>query len=400
MAKVAYLDCFSGISGNMLLGALLQAGFAEDNLRAGLASLALPNWELSIRPVQDGGLSALLVEVNSSGATSRNLHDIVAIIQNSSLPELVKEKAEKAFRYLAEAEAQVHGISVDDVHFHEVGAVDAIIDIVGSVYGFYCLGVTNVKCSPLPLSAGWVKCSHGEIPLPAPATMALLSSLKKKVPVYGLDLNMELVTPTGAAIVLAMVDEFGVLPTMNIEMVGYGAGSKQRSDGRPNLLRICLGQMEKVSEKQEVEVITANLDDCNPEIWPHVCNALLQAGALDVSLTPVQMKKGRPGFRLEVICDSANRLSLAAIIFRETTTIGLRYHREQRITLAREMVELQTPWGVIRAKQVETPAGKVIRPEYEECLTLARKHGVPLQDVYRQIAVISGGSNTEDINKI
>lgn len=377
--KTAYLDCFSGVSGNMLLAALLHAGLEEKDLRDALSGLPVSGYQLDIQPVSKNGLAALEVRVRvDEDQPHRRLRDIEEILTGSTLEDAVKRRALAVFTRLAEAEAGIHGVSPGEVHFHEVGAVDALVDVVGVVAGFHQLRIDTVFCSPLPMPGGWTSCAHGEIPLPAPAVCALLS----EVPVYGVDLLQELVTPTGAALVRELADDFGPMPAMNLRATGYGAGTRQRKDGRPNLLRICLGQRREVAEAGEVEVLETHLDDWSPETWPHVSARLMEAGALDVSLTPIQMKKGRPGFRLTVLCEPAQSLALKNLIFTETTAIGLRFHRQQRMTLPRKTVCLETPWGPVQAKEIRTPAGPVITPEYEACRQVAREQNIPLRSVY------------------
>ena len=246
------------------------------------------------------------------------------------------------------------------------------------VAGCTHLGIDRLVCSPLPLTRGWVHCAHGDIPLPAPAVCRLLDG----VPVHGLDLELELVTPTGAALVRELAIGFGPLPPMRLTRTGYGAGTLERGDGRPNLVRLMLGLALEVAEAQQVEVIETHLDDWTPECWPHVSEKLMEAGALDVCLVPIQMKKGRPGFLLRVIGEPATRPSLTSLIFRETSAIGLRLRREDRITLPRTTVTVSTPWGELPAKAVTTAEGTVITPEYEVCRRVAREHQLPLQEVY------------------
>ncbi len=385
MTKIAYLDCFSGVSGNMLLGAMIHAGLDEEVLRDTLSGLHLPAWRLTVQRVSVCGFAAIRVGVKSeTEQPHRHLSDIRQILANSSLPEPVREKSLAVFIRLARAEAAVHGVGLEEVHFHEVGAVDAILDVVGTVAGFFHLDVKRFICSSLPLSRGWVRCAHGEIPLPAPAVSLLL----KDIPVYGIELSQELVTPTGAAIVAELADGFGVMPPMTMKAAGYGAGTRKRDDGRPNLLRLCIGKSRQVDESQKVEVIETHLDDWNPEAWPHVSEQLLESGALDVSLVPIQMKKGRPGFLLRVICSPEYSHPLKKVIFRETTAIGLRFHCQQRMTLPRKAVTVDTPWGEVAAKAIETAEGEVITPEYEACRKLAKEKNVPFQNIYR--AVIRG----------
>jgi len=384
--QTAYLDCFSGVSGDMLLGALLDTGVPETYLREVLASLPLHGSTLTVdrRTVQ--GFAATRVQVECPHShTHRHLAEINTIIENAALKPSIQAKALRVFTRLAEAEAAVHGTTIDQIHFHEVGAVDAIIDIVGTVAGLEYLGIDHLTCSPLPMPSGWVACAHGEIPLPGPAVCHLLTG----VPVYGDNLRQELVTPTGAALVRELANDFGPMPPMLLERTGYGAGSMQRSDGRPNLLRLLLGQGTEVAEAQEVEVIETHLDDWNPEFWPYVSQRLMAAGALDVCLVPMQMKKGRPGFLLRVIVEPADRQAVTTLLFNETSTIGLRLRREQRLTLPREIIVVATPWGELPAKRITTPSGVVITPEYEACRAVAEAHQIPLQAVYAAINRLS-----------
>jgi len=388
--NLAYLDCFSGVSGDMFLGALLAAGVPEGYLREILAGLPLPDFSLTVerKTVQGFAATRMTVTCGHHGHPHgqhhhehRHLPEIKSLLGRAALPPRVRDKALAVFTRLAEAEAAVHGTAVDAIHFHEVGAVDALVDIVGTVAGLEYLHVDRLVCSPLPMGRGWVACAHGEIPLPGPAVCRLLEG----VPVYGEDLDQELVTPTGAALVRELADHFGPLPPMLLTRTGYGAGSMARHDHRPNLLRLLLGQSAEVAEAQEVEVIETHLDDLNPEFWPHVSERLMTSGALDVCLIPIQMKKGRPGFLLRVIGEPATRLALTTVLFSETSTIGLRLRREQRMTLPRETITVATPWGELPAKQITTPTGTIVTPEYEACRTVAEKHHVPLQAVYAAV---------------
>lgn len=377
--QTAYLDCFSGVSGNMLLGALLHAGLEEDVLRRLLDALPVSGYQLGIEKVSINGFAAHHVQVIAEQEQPhRHLRDIKELLQGSTLADSVKEQAIAVFIRLAKAEGAVHGIPSEEVHFHEVGAVDALVDVVGTVAGFQHLQVDKIFCSPLPMPGGWTKCAHGEIPLPAPAVCALLQD----VPVYGVDLKQELVTPTGAALVCELASGFGSMPAMTMEATGYGAGTLKRQDGRPDLLRLCLGQGIETVEAQDVEILETHLDDWNPEIWPHVSEQLMAAGALDVSLIPLLMKKGRPGYLLKVICEPAESLALKTCILSETTAIGLRFHRQQRMTLPRKRVTVKTPWGMVEGKEIQTPSGLVITPEYESCRKLAKQEGVALLTIY------------------
>ncbi|MDH3347315.1 MAG: nickel pincer cofactor biosynthesis protein LarC [Desulfobulbaceae bacterium] len=380
---IAYLDCFSGISGNMLLGALVDAGFSENELITLPEVLGLSEGRIVLERVKRSGLQAFLVDVRvESSPPHRHFSDIETIITASGLEAPVRERSLAVFRRLAEAEAEVHGCLFEEVHFHEVGGTDAVLDITGAVLGLHRLGIERLICSPLPLTRGWVRCAHGEIPLPAPAVCSLL----RDVPVYGEDLDQELVTPTGAAIVKEMAAEFGRLPSMNPMRTGYGAGTMQRRDERPNLLRLLVGESFSAPEAQRVEVIETNLDDWSPETWPYVAEMLMQTGALDVSLQPIHMKKGRPGFLLRVICDPARSTLLKEMILRETSAIGLRFRFEERLTLEREATIVDTVYGPVAAKKIFDPGGVTLTPEYEDCCRVAAESHVSLKKVYAAVA--------------
>ncbi len=377
----AYLDCFSGVSGNMLLGALLDCGLAENYLQKILNTLPVSGYQLHVQRTITNGLAASLVTVEvEEQQPHRHLTDIADILATSDLPETIKTKSLAVFTRLAEAEATVHGTTPEQIHFHEVGAVDALVDIVGTVAGFEHLQIDRIYCSPLPASNGLTICEHGTIPLPAPAVYALLQD----VPMYGVELNMELVTPTGAALIKELAHNFGPMPAMTLQATGYGAGSRKRQDNCPNFLRICLGYGHRVHEADEVEILATHLDDWNTETWPHVSDRLMSAGALDVSLTPIQMKKGRPGFELKVISAPADSLQLKQIILAETSAIGLRFHREQRMILPRKNISVTTSLGVIQGKKILTQNGPTITPEYESCRKLALEKNISIQSIYNE----------------
>jgi uncharacterized protein (TIGR00299 family) protein len=377
-----YVDCFSGISGDMFLGALVDAGLDLEFLQSELAKLPLDNFQIRSTKQTKTSIAAtrLTIEIEESIAP-RTWKTIRQLIEQSPLRERVKEKSLAVFKCLAEAEAKVHGCSPADVHFHELGGLDAIIDIVGAVIGLESLGINSLITSPLPLSRGWVTCGHGTLPLPAPAVCEIL----RNVPIIGTDIDKELVTPTGAALVKTLSRDFGNLPAMIISRTGYGAGNHELPDNRPNLLRLVIGHTRSVKECQEVEVIETNLDDWSPEGFPHLCNHLLSNGALDVSLVPIQMKKGRPGFLLRVIADPAHSLTIKERILTETTAIGLRFRMEKRITLPRQTGFIATVWGPARVKRVETPGGPVIYPEFEDCQRLAIEHDITLKEIYAEV---------------
>ncbi len=380
--KIAYLDCFSGISGDMLLGGLLDCGLDAELLRGELAGLALDPWEMQVSRLTRHGIAATALQINApAGRSLRTLPDLTAILAKSRLDPAVIRRSLQVLTRLAHAEARVHDLPVDRVHFHEIGAIDTIIDVVGAVAGLQLLGINSVHCSPLPLGRGFVSCAHGRLPLPAPAVCALLGD----IPVCGIEADRELVTPTGAALVAELADSFGPLPPMRITRTGYGAGQAEGDEQRPNLLRVMLGEARAVDEAAEIEVIETHLDDWHTEGFPLLCDRLFAHRALDVSLTPMQMKKGRPGFCLRVIAAPAHGARLKELILSETSSIGLRFRTEQRLTLPRRSVTVATRWGPVTAKEVDTPIGPKIYPEYEACRTVAERHQVPLDLVYREV---------------
>ncbi|ADH85069.1 nickel pincer cofactor biosynthesis protein LarC [Desulfurivibrio alkaliphilus] len=385
--NIAYLDCFSGVAGDMLLAALLDAGLPRAYLDEQLAGLGLRGYRLEFTRVQRGALQSgrlQVVQDDTAVQPRRDWQSIRALLEGARLDAGVRDHALAVFAALAAAEGKVHGQPPEKVHFHEVGAIDSLVDIVGVAAGLHYFGLERLVCSPLPLARGWVESSHGPLPLPAPATLELL----REVPVYGLDLEMELVTPTGAAVIKALADDFGPPPPMSIEQVGYGAGGRERPDGKPNLLRLLLGRSEPVAEAQAVEVIETQLDDWAAEGFPHLCDRLFSLGALDVSLTPLLMKKGRPGYLLRVLGEPAAAPALKECLLSETTAIGLRFHRQQRQTLPRQTGVVTTPWGEIAVKKVKAPGGERLYPEYESCRAAALRHKVPLLQVHTLVAAM------------
>lgn len=380
--KTAYLDCFSGASGDMLLGALIHAGVNESHLKDELAKLKLPGVTLTTSKAMQAGIGCLKVDISSKQEQKlRTLPIITDTLENSTLKTEIISKALNIFTLLAQAEAEVHEMELDKIHFHEVGAIDTIIDIVGVLICFDLLGVTKIISSPLPLGRGFVNCDHGKLPLPAPAVCNLL----KGCPTYGVNIEKELVTPTGAAIIKGCCQSFGNVPQMTTRQIGYGSGSHTLAGNQPNLLRILIGEEIITDQKQRVLVIETNLDDWSPETFPYLCDKLLREGALDVNITAIQMKKGRPGFKLQIICDEPHKEKLSNTVLTETTAIGLRYRVEQRITLPRETIEVPTPWGSIKAKKVMNGNTYSIYPEYEECKKIAEQHHVPIQQIYQSI---------------
>lgn len=380
--KLAYFDCFSGISGDMVLGTLVDAGLDIRQLEAELRKLHFESWSISAERVKRKAIAATKVHVEAGPQHHhRHLSDILKMIDAASLAPRAAENARKIFQRLGEAEAKVHNTSIEKVHFHEVGAVDSIIDIVGSAIGFDLLGIESFACSSLDVGSGRVKTEHGILPVPAPATAELL----RGAPTFSSGIEKELVTPTGAAIATTLSSSYGTMPPMRIASVGYGAGSADLAE-QANVMRILIGE----SAAQEaaagpdalVSVIEANLDDMSPQIYGYFVERALAAGALDVFSTPVQMKKNRPGQLVTILCEISNRSPLIDLIFRETTTIGVRTHEVHRQTLNRETVPIETPLGAIRMK-VSRMNGTILNtaPEYEDCQRIAAQKGVPLKQV-------------------
>jgi hypothetical protein len=376
--KVAYLDCFSGIAGDMLVGALLDAGLPFGILDAEIAKLGLKEVTLSAEKAKRKGITGTDFKVAvGHDHHHRSLTTIEKIINESTLDAPIKETAIRIFRRLGEAEAGVHGVDIEKVHFHEVGALDAIVDIVGAAIGFHHLGIDRVVCSPINVGSGTVKAAHGVMPVPAPATATLLTG----VPTYVDGPAMELTTPTGAAVAVTMSESFGSMPAMAVSSIGYGAGDNDLKD-RANVLRVLIGETSAATESTEVWVIEANIDDMSPQIAGYARGRLLAAGALDATLTPVFMKKDRPGYTLTVLAALENREALADLVFAETTTLGLRMYPAQRRILDREWKTVQTPYGEVRLKIASQNGNvKTVTPEYEDCKKLALEKGVPLKDV-------------------
>lgn len=378
--RIAYLDCASGISGDMMLGALLDAGVDLAKVQAGVDSLGLPSCQLVTAETKKCGFRALQLTVaHEPEHKHRHLHHIDAMIEGSSLSDNQKSLAKRIFLRLAEAEAKVHGTTVQKVHFHEVGAVDSIADIVGSAIAWDLLGVDRVVSSPIPTGTGFVEIAHGRCAIPAPATAELLQGL----PLASSSVEGELTTPTGAAIVAALVDEFGPVPAMTIERIGYGAGQKDFE--HPNLLRLIVGESSATGSSLSGDTITlleTNLDDATGEAIGH-CTALLwQGGALDVATLALSMKKNRPGILLQVQCAPSDAEKLATIIFRETTALGLRRSALQRWTLPRRNVTVRTPYGEIAGVAASLPrGGERFSPEYDACATAAQRHQIALVQV-------------------
>jgi pyridinium-3,5-bisthiocarboxylic acid mononucleotide nickel chelatase len=473
--RIGYLECFSGISGDMMLGALVDAGVPFELLAETAAALNV-GARLEMRKVSRGSLAAIKVDVlteeqgpshpgrdqgtkgtstehehqhdhghshaphehghdhnhdhghehahsnhehthehdahephehsrehghQHGHAAHRSLSTILGIIEAAPLKDSVKQRATRAFQLLGEAEAAIHSIPIEKVHFHEVGAVDTIVDIVCSAAGCEALGVDRWMASPLNVGSGTVKCAHGTLPVPAPATLALLGD----APVYAAGASMERVTPTGAAVLRMLDVSYGTLPAMRVEARGYGAGGRD-TPGEPNLLRVLVGEAEEDSEGTEsIAVIETVIDDATPQLLAYVSELLLEAGAWDVYRAPVQMKKGRAGVQMTVLSSPNLLPALRDLLLRETTTIGLRWRLENKVALEREFVQAETAWGKVRIKVARWPSGDVANasPEYEVCRNIAHQHGVPLkqvmQEAMRAYAETERASNTDAAEK-
>jgi pyridinium-3,5-bisthiocarboxylic acid mononucleotide nickel chelatase len=379
---IAYFDCFSGISGDMVLGALVDAGADLRAIEAGLRKLSLENWTISAQKVKRSAISATQVKIaTQEDHHHRGLSVILKRIDDAHLAPRAADRAKKIFTRLAEAEAKVHQLPIDQVHFHEVGAVDSILDIVGAAIGFELLGIDEFACSAFDVGAGQAKTAHGILPVPAPATAELL----RGAPIYTSGIPRELVTPTGAAIASTLATRYAEIPEMNLRGIGYGAGSADLKE-KPNVLCLLIGE-SAASEPGEhwdgtVTVIETNIDDMSPQIYGYFAEKALAAGALDVFSTPVQMKKNRPGLLVTLLSEPANVSRLIDLVFRETTTIGIRTHEVRRKTLDRELIPIATPFGEIRMK-ISRMNGTVLNasPEYDDCQRIANERHIPLKQV-------------------
>ncbi len=381
----AHLDCYSGLSGDMLLGAIVDAGVPVEDLERPLQSLGVPGWRMRVGDKRDPRIGGTKVDVAVSPRTKqphRHLSDIVAILDGADdLPDSVRATAKEVFTVLADAEAEVHGTSREQVHFHEVGAVDAIVDVCGVVLGLELLGVETLSCAPIPLGSGMVVCEHGEIPVPAPATALLLRGLPT-VAGEGKHPTGELTTPTGAALVRVLCDSFGTAPAMTLDRVAYGLGTRDRGP-IPNALRMLLGARTD-AEAQAVDVLTTTIDDLDSRLFGPLADRLFADGALDVTLRPVYGKKGRPAVEVIVLCKPtrAAREAISRRLFTETTTLGLRWRREQRTTLHRTFRTVHTEYGPIAVKEGRLDGVPItLQPEFDSCLAAADAHDVPVRVV-------------------
>jgi len=379
--RIAHFDCFSGISGDMVLGALVDAGLPAAKLRSELKNLGLDGYTISAKRVTRHHIAGTQVRIRvpkNIRQPHRNLRSILKLINSSALSQRVKADASAIFRRLGEAEAAVHNVAVEKIHFHEVGAVDSILDIVGAAVAMAELGIERVTSSPLPLGSGTVTISHGVIPVPVPATLRLLEG----VPVYPSGVEQELVTPTGAAILTHYATDFSGFPAMTVQSIGHGAGSRE-VPGRPNLLRVVIGESDETACAEPMDVIETNVDDMHGELIGALFDRLFEAGALDAYVTPLLMKKNRPGHLVTVLCDPPKTAELVELLLRETTTFGVRTYRTRKHCLERTSKTLKTAYGPVKVK-IGTLGGKTVSvsPEYESCRKLSQSKRIPLKDVY------------------
>ena len=387
--RIAYLDCFSGVSGDMFLGCLLDAGLPFSELNNTLRTLPIQGYRIDINREARNQIfgTRFMVRVEEGEHDQRGLKEIREIIGRGDLSRPVKEKSIEIFEALAGVEGEIHNLRPEEIHFHEVGAVDSIIDIVGTVYAVERMDIRRLYVSTIPVGSGLAKTAHGMIPIPAPATMARL----RGVPLFDSGVRHEMVTPTGAALVRALGSSFGPMPPMVVREIGYGVGSRDLSD-RPNLLRIIIGEDQFEGESETVIVLETNLDDISPEWSGYLMDRLFDAGALDVVFIPVNMKKNRPGIQIQVIGRPDQRDVLTDILIMESATLGVRYRYCRRRVVQRSYEEVESPWGGIKVKQVflkeDSP---LFVPEYEACREIASKRGIPLRDIYNWVATLNRG---------
>lgn len=388
--KTLYFDCFAGASGNMILGALIGLGVDPAELQVGLDRSGIAGVSLRTSTVDRSGISSVHVDVDAPEQTKhRHLHHIEKLIDDSSLSASVKERARAIFKRLAAAEAKIHGIEIGKVHFHEVGALDAIADVVGACIGFERLGVERFVCSRVHVGSGFVTMAHGKYPVPPPAVAELLEG----VPVYSTEIEGELITPTGAAIITTVCEEYGPLPEMSIERTGYGAGTREYVDF-PNTLRLVLGDSTPTAAPRSsdqdttevLDVLEANIDDLSPQVLGYVLEQALAIGSLDAWFTPIQMKKDRPATKVSVLCRPADRSALLDMLYAETTTLGVRISQVDRVSLAREVVSVQTSFGPVDVKTARR-LGSVVNamPEYDQVKRIARENGIPFREVQAEV---------------
>ncbi|MGE4283791.1 MAG: nickel pincer cofactor biosynthesis protein LarC [Clostridia bacterium] len=406
--RVLYFDCFSGISGDMTLGALLDLGIDKQQFLDELKKINAEGYAIEFSRAKKNGIEGMNVEVvlhdhehhehHNDGNhhthehkreahhehEHRNLNDIEKIINESTLDENIKKLSKAMFTKVAQAEAKIHGTAIEHIHFHEVGALDSIVDIVGVAICIHILKIDKIMSSPLHDGTGFIKCQHGLIPIPAPATLEIMR--EASIPVYSTGIKSELVTPTGAAIIAALSEEFGSMPEMIVEKIGYGAGKRDMEI--PNLLRVAVGELKKKDESHEVTVMETTIDDMTGEVSGYVMERLFSIGALDVFYTPIYMKKNRPAVKLTVICSHDKVDSVEHVILQETSTIGIRKYRTERVCMNREIVSLETPYGIVRVKVSTLDDIKKCAPEYEDCKKLAEINHIPLMNIYNFIASV------------
>ena len=393
MPKTLYFDCFAGASGDMILGAMVGAGVDPNYLREQLSLLRVDGFSIDFETVNRSGLSATYARVETAHEHKhRHLSDIRQIIEAADLTDYVKKLSVQIFTRLAEAEARVHNEPIDRVHFHEVGALDAIVDVVGAAICFDFLKIDRFVCSPLHVGSGMVEMAHGRFPIPPPA----VAELVKGVPFYATDIKGELLTPTGAAIITTVCNEYGPIPKMTTESMGYGAGTREYKDF-PNVLRVLVGETTADAADEKLWMLETNLDDASPQIVGHVMDRVLELGALDCFFTPVQMKKNRPGVLLSVLCGPDEKEAVMKLLFVETTTLGVRSYEVTRRALERSMVQVETQYGMIDVK-VARLDGRIVNemPEFEQCRAAAAKAGVPVKIVEEAARLAFAGMRTAD----
>ena len=383
--KILYLDCFAGISGDMMVGALLDLGVPLDYLKKELSKLSLTQYEIKTKRVERQNISAtkLSVKAQEKGIV-RTWISVKDLIEKSKLSKSIKEKSLEIFLILAEAESKIHHKNINQIHFHEVGAVDSIVDIISTVICMEYLKVKKVFSSEIATGIGMTRTDHGVIPIPSPATLEIL----KDVPIYSTNITNELTTPTGAAIAKIYVSEFSPLPTVSVEKVGYGAGSADLDI--PNVLRILMGNLTKKHNEDELSILETNIDDLNPEFYDHVMNKLNERGALDVWMAPIYMKKNRPGVTLAILVEKGKEDEITDILFQETTTLGVRVTKVTRKKANRKNFQIKTKYGSISVK-VADYKGKLINvaPEYNDCANIAQEKNIPIKKVYDEAKKIA-----------
>jgi len=378
--KIIYFDCFNGISGDMILGALFDLGLDKLLWDRELSKLGISGYTVRVERKRKGPIMGTDVEIIiEDKVMHRHAKEIIDTVRDSRLDNDIKEKSIRVLTRIAEAESAIHNEPLEEVHLHELGGIDTIVDVVGTVTGLKILGVERVYSSPLPLGEGFIDTAHGRLPVPAPATAELL----KGVPVYSNGMEGELVTPTGAGIISTLSSSFGPIPAVKIERIGYGSG--KRDFPIPNMLRAIMGEVNEKKQRDTNTVIDVNIDDMNPQICGYVMDKLFNAGALDVFFTPIYMKKNRPAIKLTIIAPDYAINNLADIIFKETTSIGVRTYQVEKIMLPREIIDIDTPWGDVRVKVSYINGTPKIMPEYDDCRVIAEKTGLSIQDIMREV---------------